>query len=118
MAGELPVQRTFATARSVEFDALLVAGAPVPAPDAPAARDAAPDAIDPRVLRLVEECLWQGKVIGAWGSGTTVLEAADATSEPGVVAAKSGPEALDAATELLAAHRVWERFAILVPSGA
>ena len=30
----LPVQRTFATARSVEFDALLLAGAPAPAPDA------------------------------------------------------------------------------------
>ena len=35
----MPVQRTFATARSVEFDALLVAGAPIPAPDALPARD-------------------------------------------------------------------------------
>ena len=38
--GDLPVQRTFATARSVEFDAVLLAAAPAPAPDALPARDA------------------------------------------------------------------------------
>ena len=40
MVGDLPVQRTFATGRSVEFDAVLLAGAPAPAPDALPARDA------------------------------------------------------------------------------
>ena len=35
----MPVQRTFATGRSVEYDVLLVAGAPVPAPDALPSRD-------------------------------------------------------------------------------
>ncbi len=111
LAGDAPVQRTFATARSVEFDALLLAGAPVPAPDAPAARDAAPAALDPRVLRLVEECLWQAKAIGAWGDGATVLDAAGVAGQPGVVTAKSGGDALDGVRGLLTTHRVWERLA-------
>ena len=77
--GGLPVQRTFATGRSVEFDALLLAGAPAPAPDALPARDAkagAADAgaVDPRVLLLVEECWRHAKAIGAWGAGVRVLE--------------------------------------------
>lgn len=37
------VQRTFATARSVEFDAILLAGAPAPGADATGARDAKVD---------------------------------------------------------------------------
>ncbi|GAB3900062.1 hypothetical protein GCM10027612_61070 [Microbispora bryophytorum subsp. camponoti] len=32
MLADMPVQRTFATARSIEFDALLLAAAPAPPP--------------------------------------------------------------------------------------
>ncbi|RQX18867.1 catalase HPII [Micromonospora ureilytica] len=115
MVGDLPVQRTFATGRSVEFDAVLLAGAPAPAPDALPARDAkagrpGPATVDPRVLLLVEECWRHAKAIGAWGAGVTVLEQAGVAGTPGVVAAGSGAEALTAVQQLMAAHRVWERF--------
>jgi len=113
--GDLTVQRTFDTARSVEFDALLVADAPGPAPDAVAARDAKagtvdPAAVDPRVLRLVDEAWRHAKAIGAWDGGAAVLQQAGVADTPGVVSAVAGAEAFTAVQELLAAHRVWQRF--------
>jgi catalase len=115
MVGGTPVQRTFATARSVEFDAILLAGAPAPAPDAQPARDAkagAADsaAVDPRVLLLIDECWRHAKAIGGWGAGATVLQQAGVTGTPGVVTAESGAVAFTAVQQLLAVHRVWERF--------
>ncbi|GAA0805824.1 catalase [Spirilliplanes yamanashiensis] len=110
-----PVQRTFATARSVEFDAVLLAGSPAPAADALPGRDAKAGAsatatVDPRVLLLVDECWRHAKAIGAWGAGAAVLEQAGLAGTPGVVTAGSGAEALAAVQDLMAAHRVWERF--------
>ncbi|SBT37418.1 catalase [Micromonospora auratinigra] len=109
------VQRTFATARSVEFDALLLAGAPAPAPDALPARDAKAGAtgdrtVDPRVLLLVEEAWRHAKAIGGWGPGVAVLERTGVAGTPGVVTGDSGSEVLDAVQRLMAAHRVWDRF--------
>ncbi|SCL15441.1 catalase [Micromonospora inyonensis] len=113
--GDLPVQRTFATGRSVEFDVLLLAGAPTPAPDAIPARDdkaGAADSVtvDPRVLLLVEETWRHAKAIGAWGDGITVLRQARVSGTPGVVTGDSGPEVFAAVGQLAAAHRVWDRF--------
>ncbi|MEU1755792.1 catalase [Micromonospora matsumotoense] len=113
--GDLTVQRTFATGRSVELDALLLAAAPAPAPDALPARDAkagAADAtvVDPRVLLLVQECWRHAKVIGGWGVGVRVLELAGVAGAPGVVTGDSGAGVLADAQRLMAAHRVWERF--------
>jgi catalase len=115
MVDGTPVQRTFATGRSVEFDALLLAGAPVPAPDALPARDtkaAAADSVtvDPRVVLLVEECWRHAKAIAAWGAGVSVLQEAGVAGTPGVVTAKTGAEAFAGLQQLLPAHRVWERF--------
>ncbi|MEU0375920.1 catalase [Streptomyces cyaneofuscatus] len=112
------VQRTFTTARSVEFDALLIAGAPAPGADAYGARDAKVDdgaavaaGIDPRVLLLVAEAFRHGKAIGAWADGLESLEAAGIASDvPGVVTAGDAAAALDGLADLLAHHRVWERF--------
>ncbi|MGX4655683.1 catalase [Micromonospora sp. SCSIO 07396] len=113
--GDLTVQRTFATGRSVELDALLLAGAPAPAPDALPARDAkagAADAtvVDPRVLLLVQECWRHAKVIGGWGAGVRVLELAGVAGAAGVVTGDSPTGVLAGAQALLAAHRVWDRF--------
>ncbi|KUL30758.1 catalase [Actinoplanes awajinensis] len=111
--GGVAVQRTFAATRSVEFDAVLLAGAPLPAPDALPARDAKAGGsatVDPRVLLLVEECWRHAKAVGAWGAGATVLRETGVADTPGVVTAKTGEEAFAAVHELLAAHRVWERF--------
>ncbi|MGW4152699.1 catalase [Micromonospora chersina] len=113
--GDLPVQRTFATGRSVEFDAILLAGAPAPAPDALPARDAKAGAadsatVDPRVLLLVEEAWRHAKAIGAWGAGADVLRQAGVAGSPGVVTGDSGGEVFGAVQQLMSAHRVWERF--------
>ncbi|MFF5229490.1 catalase [Dactylosporangium sp. NPDC000521] len=113
--GGLPVQRTFATGRSVEFDALLLAGAPVPAPDAIPARDAKAGAagtttVDPRVVLMVEECWRHAKAIGAWGAGTGVLAAAGVAGTPGVVSGDAADEVFTGVRQLMGAHRVWERF--------
>jgi catalase len=113
----LAVQRTFATARSVEFDGLLLAGSPAPAPDALAARDAKAGAgsdagTDPRVTLLVEECWRHAKAIGAWGAGRAVLEAAGCADATGVVTGDSGGEVFDELRDLVSGHRVWDRFAV------
>ncbi|MEU8893422.1 catalase [Streptomyces sp. NPDC048442] len=110
------VQRTFATARSIEFDAILLAGAPEPGADAYGARDAKADeqqagTTDPRVLLLVSEAYRHGKAIGGWAGARAVLEASGASaSAPGVVLGEMGAAVLEEITELLAAHRAWERF--------
>ncbi|MGV2917498.1 catalase [Streptomyces alfalfae] len=111
------VQRTFTTARSVEFDAVLLAAAPAPAPDAYGARDAKVDdaaavatAIDPRVLLLVSEAFRHGKAIGAWGNGPAVLEAAGLPAGAAGVATGEPAAVLRTVSQALGAHRAWERF--------
>ncbi|CAM5694296.1 catalase [Streptomyces griseomycini] len=116
--GALTAQRSYVTARSVEFDAVLLAGAPAVGDDAYGARDAKgePSAarlttIDPRIDLLLSEAFRHGKAIGAWAGGEAALEAAGVpTDAPGVVVTDSGPAALGRVRELLGSHRVWERF--------
>ncbi|MFJ4126541.1 catalase [[Kitasatospora] papulosa] len=112
------VQRTFTTARSVEFDAILLAGAPAPAADSYGARDAKVEdvaatatGVDPRLLLMVTEAYRHGKAIGAWGSGVSVLESAGVpTNSAGVVADGATSAVLEAVTSLLKGHRAWDRF--------
>ncbi|GAA2399353.1 catalase [Streptomyces viridochromogenes] len=115
------VQRTFVTARSIEFDALLVAGAPTAGDDAHGSRDAkaAPSGpgtgTDPRVVQLLAEAFRHGKAIGAWAGGEAALEAAGIPVDaPGVVVGADGPATLERVRELMGAHRVWERFTTTV----
>jgi catalase len=99
----VPIQRTFLTARSVEFDALLIAGGPIPT--------------DPRVPLMLAEAFRHAKAIGGWGDATDALSAAGCpTDAPGVVLADSPIETLSQLTDLLGTHRVWERFAHAVPA--
>jgi catalase len=92
------VERTFATGRSIEFDALLVA-------------DGAPKDGDFRALVMLQEAFRHLKAIGAWGDGVTVL--ADAGIEPdhpGVLTGRKANGKL--ATGLIGAlgmHRAWDR---------
>jgi catalase len=116
-AGEpLEVQRTFANARSIEFDAILVADAPAPGADAYGARDAKADHgaqadVDPRVVLLLTEAYRHGKAVGAWSGGVSALDAAGiAPDAPGVVTGDEAGPVLDGVKELLAEHRVWDRF--------
>jgi catalase len=117
--GKLPngaaVQRTFGATRSVEFDAVLVAGSPVPAPDALVARDSkageadAPQ-LDPRVILLLQESFRHAKVIGAWGAGVAALELAGVAGAPGVLTGDDPAGVFADLHTALGAHRVWERF--------
>jgi catalase len=117
----LPVQRTLLTARSVEFDAVLLAGSPGPAPDATAARDVKAEGdvpagggapLDPRVRLLVEEAFRHSKVLGAWGAGVEALRASGCLPGAGVVTGDDGETVLAGVLEALARHRVWERFPV------
>jgi catalase len=115
MVDDMPVQRTFATARSIEFDVLLIAGAPAPAPDAAPARDAkagASDAsaVDPRVELLIDESWRHAKALGGWGAGLEALERAGVSGTTGVVTGKDATEVFGEVQELMSSHRVWERF--------
>ncbi|MEV8071140.1 catalase [Streptomyces sp. NPDC085995] len=117
-ADALTVQRTYATARSVEFDAVLLAGAPGVGADAYAARDAKSGlatvqqaTYDPRVALLLSEAFRHGKAIGAWKGAEAALEAAGVPADaPGVIVGDSGTTTLEQVVRLLGAHRVWERF--------
>ena len=113
-----PVQRTFATVRSVEVDALLALASPSPAPDALGARDekaAGAGQVDDRVRLLVEECLRHAKALAATPAGTVALAAGGVRDEaPGVVRANTAESAWEGLALLLPAHRVWERLAARV----
>jgi catalase len=116
LSNGLAVQRALGATRSVEFDVVLLAGSPVPAPDALVARDSkageptAP-AVDPRVVLLVQECFRHAKALGAWGAGADALELAGiGAGEAGVVTGDNPTEVFEQVQALLAAHRVWERF--------
>ncbi|WP_326615752.1 catalase [Streptomyces decoyicus] len=115
----ITVQRTFATARSIEFDAVILAGTPGPGKDAYGARDAkAGDPAvagrtetDPRVLLMLSEAYRHGKPLGGWAGAEEVFHAAGVpTAAPGVALGSDGPGTLNQVTQLLGKHRVWERF--------
>ncbi|WP_240181922.1 catalase [Nocardioides sp. 616] len=114
MIGGLPVQRTLATGRSVELDAVLVARTPAPAPDALTARDekaGAPGvAADARAIMMVQECFRHSKAIGAWGAGAPLLDAAGVAGSAGVVSGDDAETVVAGLLELMKTHRVWERF--------
>ncbi|MFD0264900.1 catalase [Kitasatospora indigofera] len=117
LAEDLPVQRTFAATRSVEYDALVIAGPLLPAADDHGARDAksgvtGPGAqVDSRVALLAGEAYRHAKPIAVLPGAEAVLAAATADpAAPGVIAGDDAGELVAALTELLASHRVWDRF--------
>ena len=121
---DLPVQRTFATARSVEYDALLLAACPAPAQDAPtpSARHADKPGtdkpstddearLDPRVRAMMDECWLQSKVIGGWGEGRAAVRAGGYGGDlVGVVLGDDAREVFSTVADLMHGHRLWERF--------
>ncbi|RZU15630.1 catalase [Kribbella rubisoli] len=93
-----PVERTFLTTRSIEYDAVVVAAGN-------------PTLTDPRLTVLLGELFRHCKVIAAWGDGVDVLTAAGIdTTAPGIVLGDT--IAKPYTTELVAAvglHRAWDR---------
>ncbi|GAB2689801.1 catalase [Thalassiella azotivora] len=94
-------QRSYATARSVEFDAVLVAGA---------APGTGGDELDPRVVLFLSEAYRHGKALGGWGDAERALGAsAVPTAGPGVVVGEDAEAVLAEVATLMAEHRVWDR---------
>lgn len=92
------VQRTFTTARSIEFDAIVVAAGTTPTTDI-------------KVVVMLQELFRHCKAMGAWGDGVSLLDAAGIDrGAPGVLVSSDADKSFSA--ELVAAlglHRVWAR---------
>ncbi|MEX5267741.1 catalase [Kocuria sp. CPCC 204721] len=115
VAPGIVAHRTLLTARSIEFDAVVVATAGAPVNPVAGGLDAkagapSPGDIDPRVSLLLNEMWRHAKAIAAFGPGTDVLDALQIAQTPGVVSADSAKDVLSTVVELLGSHRVWERF--------
>lgn len=113
--GGIPVQRTYLTARSTEFDAVIVATAATPAADAEPGLDAKAGTpagtLDPRAGLLLGEAFRHAKAIASLDSAASAVTAAGIPQDaPGVVAGKDADAVVAELTGLLAAHRAWERF--------
>ncbi|WP_281174286.1 catalase [Nocardioides aequoreus] len=107
LGGSVAVQRTFATVRSVELDAVLVAGSAPVAPDQPVM---AGQGRDPRVDVLLQEAWRHGKAIGAWGAGSALVRAVLGDGQVGMRRDAAPGELVPWVLESLGSHRVWERF--------
>jgi len=122
--GDLVADRTYATARSFEYDALVLAGAAAPAADAVPSLDArggdpasAGASADPRIPLIVGEVWRHCKVLGVLGEpAARVLAGAGVPSDgAGVVVEQDPAEMVASVVALLSLHRVWDRF---VPQSA
>ncbi|WP_410656956.1 catalase [Amycolatopsis sp. lyj-112] len=96
--GQQPVARTFLTARSIEFDAVVVAGGTAGLHDI-------------KLTVLLQEMFRHCKVIGAWGDGRQVLTDAGIDADaPGIVLADEVAKPFSAElVKSVGLHRVWER---------
>jgi catalase len=92
------VDRTFATTRSIEFDALVVAGGTTPTADI-------------KLVVLLQEAFRHCKALAAWGDGAAVLKAARIPAKgPGIAVADSVDKAFTAnLAAALGLHRAWDR---------
>ncbi|MEV0079886.1 catalase [Nocardia neocaledoniensis] len=91
--GAVPVDRTFATMRSIEFDGLVLLGGPV----------------DPRVDVLIAEMWRHGKAIAAIGTAASLLHRNGVDPDaPGVTVGDAGI-ATDRLLTHLGEHRAWAR---------
>jgi catalase len=99
------VERTFATGRSIEFDAIVVA-------------DGAPKDGDFRAVVMLQEAFRHLKGIGAWGDGVEVLRSAGIDpAAPGVITGPSANAAMAAETiAALGMHRAWDRTPLVTNS--
>jgi catalase len=62
------------------------------------------------VLLLIEECWRHAKAVGGWGAGVAALEQAGCVGSDGVVTGEDATSVFADVQQLMATHRVWERF--------
>jgi catalase len=101
----MAVDRTLATARSIEFDAILIA-------------DGTTASNDIKLVVLLQEAFRHCKGLGCWGSGSDSLEAVGISlTAPGIITGDAVNKSL--VTDLAAAvglHRAWDRAAAVMAS--
>ncbi len=99
------VDRTLLTARSIEFDAVVVAAG-------------TPDTGDIKLVTLLQEAFRHCKPLAAWGDGAAVLASAGvAVDDAGVEVAEDVDRGfVDALAAALGKHRVWERSGAVMAS--
>jgi catalase len=99
------VERTYLTARSIEFDAVVVADRTEPATDL-------------KLVLLLQEAFRHCKPVAAWGSGAEILDAVGIRPDaPGVVVGDTVVKAFtDELTAALGLHRAWDRAAAVMAS--
>ena len=99
------IERTLLTTRSIEFDALIVADGTTPTNDI-------------KLVLLLQETFRHCKGMGAWGTGTAVLEAAGIAADgPGITTADSVSQAFtDELAASLGLHRAWDRAPFIMAS--
>ena len=102
---KVTVDPTLATARSIEFDAVVVAAGTTPTTDI-------------KLVVLLQEAFRHCKAIAAWGDGAAVLKAARIpTKGPGVAVADDLDKAFTAnLAAALGLHRAWDRAASVMAS--
>ncbi len=106
-ARQVTVDRTTDTARSIEFDAVLVAAGTTPTGNI-------------KQTVLLQEAYRHCKPMGAWGDGATVLADAGIPVEaPGVLITKAANKTFGKSlTTALGLHRAWPRAALVMASAA
>jgi catalase len=99
------IERTFATTRSIEFDAIIIAGG-------------AGSLADIKLTVLLQEAFRHAKVIGAWGDGAQALTTAGIdTTAPGILLGDSVVAAFtNGLIKAVGLHRVWDRAALVMTS--
>ena len=99
------VERTLLTARSIEFDALVVAGGTTPTDDI-------------KLVLLLQEAYRHCKAVAAWGDGAAILESAGIPAGgAGVSVAETVAKPFtDELTQALALHRAWDRAPLVMAS--
>jgi catalase len=101
------VDRTLLTARSVEFDTILIADGVTPTSDI-------------KLMILLQEAFRHCKALGAWGKGEGILTAAGIdTNGPGIVLGTAVAKKFsDEVFATLGLHRVWARAEAIMASEA
>jgi catalase len=102
---EVVVERTLLTARSIEFDALLISDGTAPNDDI-------------KLVVMLQEAYRHCKTIGAWGSGATNLESVQiAVDAPGVLVGDSVAKSfIDGLIGAVGLHRAWDRAPLVMTS--
>jgi catalase len=92
------VDRTLATARSIEFDAVVIAGGTSPSPDI-------------KLVVFLQEAFRHCKAIAAWGDGVALLKVARIPAKgPGLAVADDADKDFVAKLAVaLGLHRAWDR---------